>query len=252
MDLGLKDKVAIVTGAGSQIGYGRGIAMTLAKEGCDIIVVDIDLAGAKKTVAEVIASGRQALVVKADVSNSTEIDNMVKMALAKFGKIDILVNNAGSSSPMKPFIDKPESEWSADIDINLKGTAYCSQAVLGHMISRKKGKIINLSSSGARTGGAGVAAYCAAKAGIIAFTKSLAAEVAALGINVNAIAPGPGDTGFTRQAPQDMLEMVLKKIPLGRTTTPQDIGNMVAILASDVSIDVVGQTIIVDGGMIMY
>ena len=112
----------------------------------------------------------------------------------------------------------------------------------------QKGKNINLSSSGARTGGAGVAAYCAAKAGIIAFTKSLAAEVAALGINVNAIAPGPGDTGFTRQAPQDMLEMVLKKIPLGRTTTPQDIGNMVAILASDVSIEVVGQTIIVDGG----
>ena len=252
MDLGLKGKTAIVTGAGSQIGYGKGIALTLAHEGCDIVVSDKDIEGAEQTAAKIKALGGEANAIKADISDCSEVKKMVKAALSRYGKIDILVNNAGYSSPMKPFVDKPESEWSADININLKGTAYCSQAVLGHMISRKKGKIINISSSGARTGGAGVAAYCAAKAGIIAFTKSLAAEVAALGINVNAIAPGPGDTGFVRQAPPDMLEMVLKKIPLGRTTTPQDIGNMVAILASDVSIDVVGQTIIVDGGMIMY
>ena len=249
MDLGLKDKVAIVTGAGSQIGYGRGIAMTLAKEGCNIIAVDIDLVGAKKTAAEVIASGRQALAVKADVSNNTEIDDMVKIALVKFSKIDILVNNAGASTPPKPFIEMTETELERDININLKGVLYCTRAVLNHMISQKSGKIINISSS--KVGGAGVAVYSAAKGGVMLFTKSLAAEVAKLGINVNSIAPGQGNTGFSLQVTPEFIERVLTRIPLGRSTTPQDIGNMVAFLASDASSDVVGQIISVDGGLTM-
>ena len=249
MELGLKDKVAIVTGAGSQIGYGRGIAMTLAKEGCNIIAVDIDLVGAKKTAAEVIASGRQALAVKADVSNNTEIDDMVKIALVKFSKIDILVNNAGASTPPKPFIEMTETELERDININLKGVLYCTRAVLNHMISQKSGKINNISSS--KVGGAGVAVYSAAKGGVMLFTKSLAAEVAKLGINVNSIAPGQGNTGFSLQVPPAFIERVLTRIPLGRSTTPQDIGNMVAFLASDASSDVVGQIISVDGGLTM-
>ena len=212
MELGLKDKVAIVTGAGSQIGYGRGIAMTLAKEGCNIIAVDIDLVGAKKTAAEVIASGRQALAVKADVSNNTEIDDMVKIALVKFSKIDILVNNAGASTPPKPFIEMTETELERDININLKGVLYCTRAVLNHMISQKSGKIINISSS--KVGGAGVAVYSAAKGGVMLFTKSLAAEVAKLGINVNSIAPGQGNTGFSLQVTPEFIERVLTRIPL--------------------------------------
>ena len=219
MDLGLKDKVALVTGVGSQIGFGRGIAVTLAKEGCDIIAADRDLEGAQKTSAEVEAVGRKVIPVKVDVSNGVEVKEMVETALAKFGKIDILVNNAGASTPPKPFMEMTEAEWDRDININLKGVLYCSQAVLKHMIPRKSGKIVNMSS---------------------------------LGINVNSIAPGAGKTGFAVQATPEFWARLLTMIPLGRSTTPQDIANMVAFLVSDVSSDIVGQTISVDGGMTMY
>jgi 3-oxoacyl-[acyl-carrier protein] reductase len=252
MDLGLKGKVALVTGGGSQIGYGRGIAVTLAKEGCDIIVNDVEIKGAEQTAAEIRALGRRAMAVKADVASSAEVKDMVKAALAEFGRIDILVNNAGASTPPKPFIEKTEADWDADININLRGVLNCTRAVLDQMISRKSGKIINISSNGAKTGGANVAVYCAAKAGVMVFTKSLAAEVATLGINVNSIAPGQGNTGFALQAPPELIEKFLTMIPLGRSTTPQDIGNMVAFLASDVSSDIVGQTFSVDGGLTMY
>jgi NAD(P)-dependent dehydrogenase (short-subunit alcohol dehydrogenase family) len=252
MDLGLKDKVAVVTGVSSQIGFGRGVAVTLAKEGCNIVAADMDLEGAKKTSAEVEALGRKVIPVKVDVSNGAEVKEMVEAALAKFGKIDILVNNAGASTPPKPFMEMTEAEWDRDININLKGVLYCSQTVLKHMIPRQSGKIVNISSLGAKTGGAGVSVYAAAKGGIMVFTKSLAAEMAPLGINVNAIAPGPGKTGFAVQTTPELWEKLLSMVPLGRTTTPQDIASMVAFLVSDISSDIVGQTISVDGGMTMY
>lgn len=252
MDLGLKGKVALVTGAGSQIGFGKGIVLTLAREGCDIIVNDIDLEGAKKTASEVKSLGRKAIAIKADVSRSTEVNDMVKAALKQFGKIDILVNNAGACTPPKPFIEMTEADWDRDININLRGVLNCSKAVLSHMISRKSGKIISISSDAAKLGGVNTTVYGAAKAGIMVFTKGLANEVAASGINVNCITPGPGDTGFALQAPPGFLKMIIKMIPLGRMTTPEDIGNMVAFLASDVSSDITGQAISVDGGMAMY
>ena len=252
MDLGLKDKVALVTGAGSQIGFGKGIILTLAKEGCDIIAVDMDLEGSKKTAEEAMALGRKAIAVKADISNKTEVNEMVDKAIKEFGRIDILVNNAGASTHPKPFMEMTDAEIDADIGINLRGTINCTRAVLGQMISRKNGKIVNLSSCGAKTGGAMVSVYCAAKAGVMVLTKSLGAEMAAMGININCIAPGMGMTGFAAQAPPEVIEQLLKNIPLGRSTTPQDIGNIVAFLASDVSSDVVGQTFSVDGGLTMY
>ena len=252
MDLGLKDKVALVTGAGSQIGFGKGIILTLANEGCDIIAADVDIEGSKKTAEEAMALGRKVIAIKADVSNKTEIDEMVNTALKEFGRIDILVNNAGASTHPKLFMEMSDAEIDADININLRGTINCTRAVLGQMISRKNGKIVNISSCGAKTGGAMVSVYCAAKAGVMVFTKSLGAEVAPMGVNVNGIAPGFGRTGFADQAPPEIIEGLLKNIPLGRTTTPQDIGNMVAFLASDVSSDIVGQTFSVDGGLTMY
>ena len=254
MDLGLKDKVALVTGAGSPIGFGRAIALTLAREGCDIIANDINLEEAEQAAAEVEALGRKAVAVKADVSNSAEVNDMVKAALEQFDKIDILVNNAGASIPGKTFIEKPETEWDVDINVNLKGVLICTKAVLPQMLERKYGKIINISSGIGITGGATVVIYGAAKAGVIAFTKGLAAEVAALGINVNSVAPGGAKTGFARNAPPEFLEFVesfVAKIPLGRLTEPQDIANMVAFLASDVASDIVGQTFSVDGGVTM-
>lgn len=252
MDSGLKGKVAIVTGTASQIGFGRGIVRVLAREGCNIVSVDRDLEEAKMTADEAENLGVKAMALKTDISQKADVERMIQASIDKFGRIDIMVNNAGASSPPKPFIEKTEAEIDADININLRGCINCCKAVLVHMIPRKSGKIVNISSCGAKTGGAGVAVYCAAKAGVMVFTKSLALEVARLGINVNAVAPGFGKTGFALQAPPEIIEKFKQSIPNGETTTPEDIGNMVAFLVSDLSKDVVGQTFSVDGGLTMY
>jgi len=251
MDLGLTGKVALVTGAGGQKGYGKGIAIVLAKEGCDIIVADIDMEGAEKTVAEIKGLGRKALAVKADVANAAQVNKMVKTALAQFGKIDILVNNAGSASPNKPFWEKSEADYDWDININLRGTMNCTKAVIGQMVENKSGKIINISSVAARLGGPHSSSYATAKAGVIGLTKSLALETAHLGINVNCIAPGLGLTNFVRNDPPELIEELMSRTPTRRANDPEDIANMVAFLASDVSRNIVGQTISVDGGLSM-
>jgi NAD(P)-dependent dehydrogenase (short-subunit alcohol dehydrogenase family) len=252
MELGLADKVALVTGTGSQIGFGKAIALTLAREGSDIVSVDMDLEGAQKTAAEVESLGRKSIALKADVSNNTEVNNMVKTALAKFKKIDILVNNAGSITTMKPFIEKPPAEWEKDINVNLMGVLNCTMAVLGQMISRRSGKIVNISSIGGRMGVPTVSVYAAAKAGVIGFTRALATEVGALGINVNCVAPGMALTGFSGGTPPpEILEGAKMSIPIKRFTVPQDIANAVAFFASDAASDVTGQTLSVDGGQTM-
>jgi NAD(P)-dependent dehydrogenase (short-subunit alcohol dehydrogenase family) len=252
MDLGLHSKVALVTGAGSQIGFGKGIAMILAEEGCDIIVSDLDIKGAEQTTAEIKALGRQAMAIKVDVVKSAEVKDMVKTALKQFGRIDILVNNAGASSPPKPFIETTEEEWEFNINTNLWGALNCTKAVIDEMVARKSGKIISIVSSVVKSGGVNNTVYGAAKAGVAVFTKGLAYELAPSGINVNCIAPGPGNTGFARQAPPGFLDFVMTLVPLGKMTTPQDIGNMVAFLASDISSDITGQVFSVDGGLTMY
>jgi 3-oxoacyl-[acyl-carrier protein] reductase len=240
MDLHLIGKVALVTGAGSQIGYGRNIAVTLAKEGCDIIVADIDLEGAKKTVAEVETLGRKALAVKVDVINRPEVDEMVKTALDRFGKVDILVNNAGASSREKPFMEMTKTDWDIDINVNLVGQMNVAQAVLPHMISRKYGRIINT------TGGQGIptiSVYGAAKAGIVAWTHALAGEVAQFGVIVNCIAPGLGGTGLTARTPEAFMQMNTQRSMLKRLCRPEDVGPAVAFLASDVCSYMAGQVI---------
>ena len=240
MDLGLRDKVALVTGAGSQIGYGKGIALTLAREGCNIIAADIDLEGAKKTAAEVEALGPKAMAVKADVTKRAEVDDMVKAALDRFGQIDILVNNAGGSSPLRPFVEMNKADWDLDINVNLYGQMNVAQAVLPHMMSRNYGRIINF------TGGRGIpniSIYGAAKAGIIAFTEALAREVASSGVIVNGIGPGLGETGLVQKAPAAFLEENRQRSALKRLCTPDDVGPAVAFLASDLCSYMVGQFI---------
>jgi 3-oxoacyl-[acyl-carrier protein] reductase len=253
MDLGLKGKIAVVTGSGSQIGFGKGIALALAKEGCDIVAADIDLEGAKKTAAEVEALGRKALAVKVDISDFDQVDKMAKAALDKFGKVDILVNNAGTSRDT-PFLNLTEQHWHFNVEINLKGTWYCTKALLPQMLARKKGKIVNLSSAAAFKGFPTATLYSAAKAGIVGFTISLAAEVGPSGINVNCIAPGMGDTGLMAiaGATEEMKKGFASSVPMRKMTTPQDIANAVLFLVSDSSVDITGQTIHVDGGDIMH
>lgn len=251
MDLGLNGKIALVTGAGSAIGFGRGIALALAREGCILAVNDINLDEAKQTASEIKKLSAESIAIRADVSKSLEVKDMVRRILQQFGRIDILVNNAGICHVPKPFIEITEEEWEPLIEINLKGVINCTKAVLDQMVKRKSGKIISISSTVAKVGGPDTAVYGATKGGIASFTKGLAVELAPSGINVNSVAPGPGITGFASKAPPEFLNMITKMIPLGKTTTPQDVGNMVAFLASDVAGDITGQIISVDGGMTM-
>ena len=249
MDLGLQKKVAIVTGAGSQKGFGRATALTLAKEGCYIVVIDKDIEGVNQTAAEIRALGSKVIAAGVDVTKSAEVNAIVERTLRQFRKIDILVNIAGATTPPKLFVDKTEEEWDKDLNLNLKGTLYCIKAVLPHMLSRKSGKIITIASVNVKKGFPTTSIYAAAKTGIVGFTRVLANEVAASGINVNCIAPGLGLTNFgAGYAPPGGFDAVIQGIPNKRTTTPQDIANIVAFLVSDVSSDIVGQTISVDGG----
>jgi NAD(P)-dependent dehydrogenase (short-subunit alcohol dehydrogenase family) len=246
VDLSLKGKVALVTGAGSPKGFGRGIAKVLAREGCDIVACDIDLKGAEEAAAEVNNMGNKAIALKADITNSAEVKEMAKKALDEFGRIDILVNNAGGSSPPKPFVDSDEEGWARDINLNLMGMSYCTRAILPQMVQRKSGSIINISSFGAINGVSGGTAYTAAKAGVILFTKSLAQETAEANIHVNCIAPQLGDTAFYNDFPAAFTENLVKRAAAeGRITLPENIGNAVAFLASDISNRIMGQCIIV-------
>jgi NAD(P)-dependent dehydrogenase (short-subunit alcohol dehydrogenase family) len=249
MDLGLKDKVALVTGAGSQIGFGKAIALQLAKEGCDVIVNDIDIEGARKTTAEVEKLGRKSMAIKGDVTSITEWDIMVKKIIEKFGRIDILVNNAGGCTPPKPFLEMTDKDWQFDIDVNLKSTRNGTKTVLPIMIKQKSGKIVNITSGAGIHGGMFTAVYSAAKAGIIAFSMGVAKEVAPEGININCVSPGVANTGFAKNAPPGMIEKFPKTLPIRRLTTPQDVANAVTFLASDAASDIVGQVLVVSGGV---
>ena len=240
MDLHLQGKTALVTGAGSQIGYGKGIVMTLAAEGCNIVAADIDLDGARQTAAAAESEGVQAIALQADVADRAQVDEMVRAAVDRFDHIDILVNNAGTSSRLKPFVDMTREDWDTDIQVNLYGQMNVAQAVLSHMIERKYGRIINFS------GGRGIpniSIYGAAKAGIMAFSEALAREVAAHGVIVNVLGPGLGETGLTSHAPREFLDQNRQRSTLKRLCTPEDVGPAVAFLASDVCSYMTGQFI---------
>ena len=238
MDLKLQDKIALVTGSGSPIGYGRAIALQLAEEGCDVVCADINLAWAEDTAAAVKRLGRRARAVMANVTDRASVDAMVQDAVERFGRIDILVNNAGARSKDKPFMEKTKSDWDLDIGVNLYGQMNVAQAVIPFMAEQKYGRIINTS------GGQGlpaISSYGAAKAGVEAFTHSLALEVAPLGIIVNGIAPGLGETGLIARTPEEHKEGFRRMSALHRLCTPQDVAPAVAFLASDVCSYMVGQ-----------
>lgn len=245
----LSGKAALVTGASR--GIGRAIAIDLAKNGADIA---INFSGneekANEVVKEIEALGRRAFSIRANVASSDEVNEMIKEVIERFGRLDILVNNAGITRD-NLILRMKESEWDDVININLKGVFNCIKAVARQMMKQRAGRIINISSIVGIAGNAGQANYVASKAGIIGLTKTAAKELASRNITVNAIAPGFIATDMTDELDDHLKEEMLKQIPLSRFGKPEDIANIVAFLASDKASYITGQTICVDGGMVM-
>ncbi|MCP1533748.1 3-oxoacyl-[acyl-carrier-protein] reductase [Bacillus velezensis] len=245
----LNEKTAVVTGASR--GIGRAIALDLAKNGCNVVVnYSGNEAKANEVVDEIKSLGRNAIAVKADVSNSEEVQNMMKEAVVAFSSIDILVNNAGITKD-NLLMRMKENEWDDVININLKGVFNCTKAVTRQMMKQRSGRIINVSSIVGVSGNPGQANYVAAKAGVIGLTKSSAKELASRNITVNAIAPGFISTDMTDKLSKEVQDEMLKQIPLARFGDPSDISSVVTFLASEGSRYMTGQTLHIDGGMVM-
>jgi NAD(P)-dependent dehydrogenase (short-subunit alcohol dehydrogenase family) len=243
----LKDKVAIVTGAGR--GIGRGIAVMLAREGAKVVVSDLNYDDCLSVVAELEKQGSQALAVQCDVSQRETVDKLIAETTAKFGTLDILVNNAGVY-PFKPFLEMSESEWDKVIDVNLKSIFFTAQAAAKVMPAG--GKIVNISSIAAFVGFSGLAHYCASKGGMNGMTRALALELADKKINVNNVAPGAIETpGATGAMTTELKKQTEAMIPWGRMGQPEDIAAAVAFLASSGADYITGQTLVVDGGYIL-
>ena len=242
-------KIAIVTGAG--YGIGEAIALSLAKEGADVVVNDVNIESARSVADKIKAIGRRALAIKADVYKSNEVNEMVKTTLSEFGKVDILVNNAGGSARERSseFKDSAEEVWDFVIGRNLKGVLNCTRAVINHMLERRSGKIVNIASVAAIKGEIGQADYGAAKAGIIGFSRVLAKEVGRQGINVNCISPGVIDTPALQQLPKEIVDRYRNMLVIPRLGQPQDIANMAVFLASEEADYITGQNYMVCGGM---
>jgi 2-hydroxycyclohexanecarboxyl-CoA dehydrogenase len=262
VDLGLKGKTAIVTGGASHI--GRGISITLAAEGANVVIADLDQKQAEKTAGTINASGGKAIAIKVDITRYSEVEAMVAEVLRRLKSVDILVNNAGWDT-FAFFVDTKPEIWDKIIDINYKGMLNCCRAVLPHMIEKKAGAIVSIASDAARVGGPRESVYSGCKGAIISLTKTLARENGRFGIRANIVSPGatppkPDEVGelsmhFGRleAPPPDPAQQkeLLRLYPLGRTGTPQDIANAVAFLASDAASFITGQTLSVSGGYSM-
>ncbi|MBU2701210.1 3-oxoacyl-[acyl-carrier protein] reductase [Sporomusaceae bacterium BoRhaA] len=245
----LGGKVAIVTGASR--GIGRAVALKLAQAGAKVV---INYAGNVKAAEEVLESiqhlNGEAILIQGDVSKASDMGELIKQTLEQFGRIDILVNNAGITRD-NLLMRMKEDDWDAVLNTNLKGVYYCTKAVAKIMMKQRYGKIVNMTSVVGVTGNAGQSNYAAAKAGVIGFTKSMAKELASRNITVNAVAPGFIATDMTKDLPDAVKETMAGEIPLARLGQPDDIGNAVLFLASDFSSYITGQTLHVDGGMVM-
>jgi NAD(P)-dependent dehydrogenase (short-subunit alcohol dehydrogenase family) len=250
MNMTLKGRTAIVTGA--RRGIGRGIALALAKAEANVTVSDINLEDCQKVVEEIKGLGSRGLAVKCDVSQTADVEEMVKRTTNEFGSVDILVNNAGIIS-YKPFLELTDKDWDMIISVNLRGQFLCARAAAREMLKKNWGRIINIASIS--SGGSGIAFpqiahYTASKGGVIGLTEALALELTPLGINANAILPGAIDTPMSADTKNNeaLLKGLLQRIPKHRLGTTEDIANLAVFLASEESDYISGAAIVIDGG----
>ena len=245
----LQGKVAIVTGAGQ--GGGQGIANVLAREGAKVTIADLNLDRAK-TAADLIKSRNgEAMAYRVNVMKMSEVNAMVEATLRAYGGLHILVNNAVAPSINVPFAQSKEEDWDQDLGVGLKGYLICTRAVINHFLQQKYGRIIGISSSAGKMGSPNLAAYSAAKGAIIGFTKALARELAKTGVTVNSVAPGAVNTPMQDRLSEEFKAHMRSTIPMGRYAEPEEIGEMVAFLASDRAGYIMGQVYSVDGGRTM-
>ncbi len=248
----LKDRVAVVTGGAS--GIGRAIAEALAREGARVAVADIDGERARRVVAAIQAAGGTAVAQPLDITDVAAVDSSIDGVAAHWGGLHVLVNCAGWDRPMR-FVDTTPEFWDKILAINLRGPLACTRAALRHMLPASYGKIVTIASDAGRVGSSGEAVYSAAKGGLIAFTKTVAREVARHRINVNCVCPGPSDTPlfqkeFAEKSPK-LADSLKRVIPWGRLGVPDDVAPAVVFLASDAAGFITGQTLSVSGGLTM-
>ena len=243
--MNLEGQTALITGAGR--GIGKTIALKLAECGADIVLADMN-PQVSEVLLEVESLGRKCLTFETDVTDFEAIDAMVKKIIEELGSIHILVNNAGITQDNLFMRMKPE-QWAKVIDVNLNGVFNVTKAVIRPMVKQRMGKIINISSVVGFTGNPGQVNYSSTKSALVGFTKSLAREVGARGVTVNAVAPGFIDTAMTQALNESQQELILQQIPLGRMGGPADIANAVSFLVSEDASYITGTILHVNGGM---
>ncbi|BBG04820.1 MULTISPECIES: SDR family NAD(P)-dependent oxidoreductase [Pseudonocardia] len=244
----MDDRTVVVTGAGR--GIGRAIAERLADEGASVAVTDVDADTAAGTAAEI---GGTAVGIAADVTDPASVRAMVEQVRAVYGRIDVLVNNAGWDK-VGPFVESDPADWDRIVQINLYGVLHTAHAVVPTMIAQGSGTVVNLASDAARVGSTGEAVYSAAKGGVVAFTKTLAREVARHGINANCVCPGPTDTALFASVVEGndtLRDALVRAIPFRRLAQPEDLAATVAFFASPDAAYLTGQTVSVSGGLSM-